>query len=136
MFTLRLSVWNVWLLSLLLVAVGASLTVFRKGVATRLSDMTGYTARERLFTVLASLAPYPFLIATVWTPFTTLVPLLILGISAYVTGVILFAETLRVVVQTPRDEPFSSGPYRYSRNPLYVAATIVFGGSCRASDAR
>jgi protein-S-isoprenylcysteine O-methyltransferase Ste14 len=33
-----------------------------------MSDMTGYTAREKFFTISASLAPYPFVIATIWVP--------------------------------------------------------------------
>ena len=45
----------------------------------------------------------------------------------------LFASTLRVIVQTPSDQPFSAGPYCFSRNPLYVAATIVYVGICLAT---
>jgi protein-S-isoprenylcysteine O-methyltransferase Ste14 len=131
-FTFELSIWNVWLLSLPLFAVGALFMGLKKGIAKRMSDMTGYTSREKLFTVSASLAPYPFMLATVWTPFTTTFPLLYLGLSVYVVGFALYAVTLRAIVRTRHDEPFSSGPYRHSRNPLYVAATIAFTGMCLA----
>jgi protein-S-isoprenylcysteine O-methyltransferase Ste14 len=46
---------------------------------------------------------------------------------------VLFASTHKVIKQTPYDQTFSTGPYRLSRNPLYVAATLVFAGICLAT---
>jgi protein-S-isoprenylcysteine O-methyltransferase Ste14 len=105
----------------------------KKEICKRMSDMTGYGAKEKSFTVAASLTPYPFMLATVWTPFTTALPLLCLGLLLYVIGMVLFASTLRVIIQTPYDQAFNAGPYRLSRNPLYVAATIVLAGICLAT---
>ncbi len=126
-------IWNAWLLTLPFFALGAFFMGMKKETAKRMSDMTGYGAKEKAMTVAASLAPYPFLLATVWTPFTAALPLLCLGLLLYVIGMALFASTLRVIIQTPCDQPFSTGPYRFSRNPLYVAATIVFVGICLAT---
>ena len=124
---------NAWLLSLPFFALGVVSMGIKKEIAGRMSDMTGYGAKEKSITVAASLAPYPFMLATVWTPFAATRPLLSLGLLLYVIGMALFASTLRVIIQTPHDQPFSSGIYRLSRNPLYVAATIVFVGICLAT---
>ena len=105
----------------------------KKDIAKRMSDMTGYSAREKFFTVVASIASYPFMLATVWTPFTPMIPLLCIGLALYLLGMALFAASLKTVIQTPPDKLFSIGPYRFSRNPLYVAATIVFMGICVAT---
>jgi protein-S-isoprenylcysteine O-methyltransferase Ste14 len=129
----RLSIWNAWLLSLPFFALGAFLMGMRKDIARRMSDMTGYSAKEKFFTVVASTAPYPFMLTTVWTPFSARIPLLCVGVVLYLLGMALFAASLKVIVQTPPGEPFSNGPYRFSRNPLYVAATIVFMGICVAT---
>jgi len=126
-------IWNAWLLSLPFFALGVFLMVMKKDVAKRMSDMTGYSAREKFFTVVASIAPYPIMLATVWTPFTGMLPLLGVGVALYFLGMALFAVSLKIVIQTPPDEPFSCGPYRFSRNPLYLAATIVFMGICIAT---
>jgi protein-S-isoprenylcysteine O-methyltransferase Ste14 len=95
--------------------------------------MTGYTARERFLTIVASIAPYPFMVATLWTPFTLMPALLCLGMSLYATGMTLFVLSLKVIIRTPPHELFSSGPYHFTRNPLYVAATFVFMGICLAT---
>lgn len=103
---------------------------FKRDIAKRMSDMTGYSAREKFFTVAASIAPYPFMLVTIWTPFASIPPLVYIGVSFYIIGMIMFIVSLKVIVQTTLEEPFSSGPYRFSRNPLYVAVTIVFMGIC------
>lgn len=126
----QLSSCNAWLLSLPFFALGVCFMGLKKDIAKRMSVMTGYTVREKFFTVAASLAPYPFMVATVWTPFAARLSLVCIGVSFYIIGMVLYAASLTVIVQTPHDEPFSSGPYRFSRNPLYVAATIVFLGIC------
>jgi protein-S-isoprenylcysteine O-methyltransferase Ste14 len=126
----KLSIWNAWLLSLPFFAFGVFFMGLKKDVAKRMADMTGYSVREKVFTVTASIAPYLFMIATVWTPFVDRPLMVGIGISFYIIGMVLFAASLRVIVQTPQDKPFSSGPYRFSRNPLYVAATMVFMGIC------
>jgi protein-S-isoprenylcysteine O-methyltransferase Ste14 len=126
-------IWNSWLLSLPFFALGAISLGMKKEMAKRMSDMTGYSAKEKFFTCAASLAPYPFMFATVWVPFTAVLPLLFIGLLLYVIGMVLFAATLKVIKQTPSDQPFSTGPYRFSRNTLYVAATLVFVGICLAT---
>lgn len=125
-------IWNAWLLSLLFMVVPLfALAVFgragkKKEIAKRMSDMTGFTLKEKIFTVLASAAPYPFMLATVWTPFTATRPLLYVGL-------LLFGASLKAIFETPPDQPFSAGPYRISRNPVYVGAMLVFAGICAAT---
>lgn len=125
----HLDLLNAWLLCIPLLpafAVGA----LNKDLTRRMSDMTGYDTREKFFTVSASLAPYPFMIATVWTPFTSITPLFYGGLTVYSIGVASFIATIRVIAATPPDKPFSDGVYRISRNPLYVSATLIFFGIC------
>ena len=126
----RLGLMNAWWLILPMVLPMAYLAATKKEVAARMSDMTGYYTREKFFTVAASLAPYPFMITTIWTPFTSTKLLLFAGLAVYSIGVASFITTIRVFVTTPLDKPFSAGIYRISRNPLYVSATLIFFGIC------
>lgn len=129
----KLSLWNAWLLSVPFVILGFLFMGPKKDIAKRMSDMTGYNQKEKFFTIVASLAPYLFIVVTIWTPFIRVVMLLVIGLLIYFIGMILFAFTLRTIVRTPLDEQFRSGPYHMTRNPLYVSATLVFIGICFAT---
>jgi protein-S-isoprenylcysteine O-methyltransferase Ste14 len=98
-----------------------------------MSDMTGYNTREKSFTIAASLAPYPFLIATLWIPFTTITPFLYAGLVLYCIGIAGFYAALWVFSVTPPDVPLSRGVYRISRNPMYVTAALVVFSMCLAT---
>ena len=96
--------------------------------------MAGYTAREKLITISVSiLLPYPLMIATIWVPLITLLPLLCFGLLVYMLGMAWWVSSLWVIIKTPPDELFMAGPYRFSRNPMYVSTTAVFSGICLAT---
>ncbi len=115
---------------LILVALMVGL---KKDIIKRMSDMTGYTVMEMFFTVSASISPYPFVIATIWVPLISNPLLLFFGLLIYILGMVLCAASLKVIIKTPPDEPFTAGPYRFSRNPMYVSSTAVFIGICIAT---
>ncbi len=92
--------------------------------------MTGYSPGEKTFTIAASLAPYPFLIATFWTPFTSMTSLLYAGIILYGIGIAAFYSAIWVFALTPPDRPLSVGVYHLSRNPMYVAASLILFSIC------
>lgn len=129
----RLGILNAWLLSLPFFLLVTLMAGTKREAVRRMSDMAGYTAKEKIITVCASLSPYPFMIATVWAPFTSLPPLLCLGLLVYILGMALLAASINVIISTPQDKPFMAGPYRISRNPMYVSATAVFIGICLAT---
>lgn len=133
MATFELGIWNAWLLTLPLFLLMACMVGWRKDVVKRMSDMTGYTAREKFFTVSASIAPYPFMIATIWAPLISIPLLIYSGLMIYILGIALAVASLKVIIETPPDKPFTAGPYRFSRNPMYVAATAIFLGVCLAT---
>jgi protein-S-isoprenylcysteine O-methyltransferase Ste14 len=124
---------NAWLLCVPLLLPGIFVGVVRKDVAKRMSDMTGYSAKEKFFTVAASIAPYPFVVLTLWTPFTKTKALFGCGLAVYLIGIATLLCTLYVFANTPADQPIVTGPYRWSRNPFYVSAGMVFLGICLAT---
>lgn len=126
----QISITNVWILCVPFLVPAFLIGALRKDIAKRMSDMTGYEDKERFVTIVASIAPYPFMITTVWTPFTSLKPLLFAGLMVYCIGIGAFYATIYVFATTPPDKPLSAGVYRLSRNPMYVSASFVFFGIC------
>jgi protein-S-isoprenylcysteine O-methyltransferase Ste14 len=131
--TLALGFWNAWLLFSPMLIFGGIFTAWNKDVAKRLSDMAGYTSKEKLFTVVASLLPYPLMGVAVFTPLASTGVLLIPGVLLSVVGGVGLLCTLLLFKRTPTHEALQSGPYRLSRNPLYVSAALVFLGMCVAT---
>jgi protein-S-isoprenylcysteine O-methyltransferase Ste14 len=124
---------NAWPMCLPLIGSMAYVAAKRRDVARRMADLDGYSSQEKAIAIAASLAPYPFMVATIFTPLTPIVPLLALAFSLYLPAVVGFLLTLRVFMATPLSEPLTAGPFRLSRNPLYVSATAVFVSICLAT---
>lgn len=121
---------NAWLLGVPFILPAFFVGAARKDIAKRMSDMTGYSTGEKAFTIAASIAPYPFLVATFYTPFTSLKPLFYCGIALYGIGIAAFYAAIWVIANTSPDGLFSVGVYRHSRNPMYVAASLVLFSIC------
>lgn len=130
---LQIGISNTWILLIPFILISIYIPIKRKDIAKRMSDMTGYTSKEKMFTVIASIMPYPFLIFTIWLSFSGSKLSLVSGGFFYLTGMTMFISSIKVIVQTPENEMFKSGPYRFSRNPMYVSAAMIFTGICLIS---
>jgi protein-S-isoprenylcysteine O-methyltransferase Ste14 len=119
---------NAWLLCLPIVLVGILVMARRRDVARRMADMTGYTARERLVTIAASLTPYPFMALTVWTPLSSQPVLLGAGLALYAVGLVAYLAAVLTFMSGAGKKLFDTGIYRLSRNPMYVSAALMFVG--------
>ena len=73
------------------------------------------------------------MIATLWTPLTSDIPFLWLGLLLYAFGMVLFVSSVITIIKTPPNELFAAGPYRFTRNPMYVSATAIFVSICVAT---
>jgi protein-S-isoprenylcysteine O-methyltransferase Ste14 len=121
-------VFNAWLLCVPILVVALYLVVARREAARRMADMTGYTPREKLFTVAASLTPYPFMGLAVCAPFTSRVEWLVAGLVLYSVGLGAYVAACLAFVRGTGTALLDTGVYGFSRNPLYVSAALMFVG--------
>ena len=66
----------------------------------------------------------PLKLGTVW--FYTGLPVMLLGLAAYIMFLVSWANTLP-------GKPVTGGVYRYSRNPMYVSTSLLLLGVAIAS---
>ncbi len=119
---------NAWVPCVPVLLAGIFVMGVRRDVARRMADRTGYTRREKLFTIAASLMPYPYMALTVWTPFTTRPGLLAAGLSLYLLGLVGYVAAVITFMRGTPTGLLEGGVYRLSRNPLYVSAAFMFIG--------
>ena len=126
-----------WLNGWILLAIefliqGFLLLIFPKDVVARLFDRSGWSAKQRVFTIIGKVFSLACLILIILTP-------LKINSSVFIVGLILYAIGLAVLVvamlnykDTPLDQPVTKGVYKVSRHPQIVALFLVILGICVA----
>jgi protein-S-isoprenylcysteine O-methyltransferase Ste14 len=131
--TLELGLLNGWILLIIeFVIEGGLLLVFPKDVVSRLFDRSGWSTKQRVFTILGKVFSLACLLLIVLTPLQINSGLFIVGIVLYVIGLVGLVVAMLNYKDTPLDQPVSKGVYMFSRHPQIVAVTIVFVGICSA----
>lgn len=130
---LGIGLLNGWiLLAIEFLIEGGLLRVFPKDVVSRLFDRSGWSTKQRIFTILGKVFSLACLLLIVLTPLQINSGLFIVGIVLYVIGLVGLVVAMLNYKDTPLDQPVSKGVYMFSRHPQIVAVTIVFVGICLA----
>jgi len=111
---------------------GLLLLIFPKDVVSRLFDRSGWSEKQRVFTIIGKVFSLACLLLIVLTP-------LIIDSSAFIVGLILYVIGLAGLVvamlnfkDTPLNQPVTKGVYKISRHPQIVALFVIFLGACIA----
>lgn len=129
----EIGVWNAWLLMLPLVLIAPIMASVKKGLFKKTESTANLSKTEKrvfvfskLFLILSFLYSIflPLKLGTLW--FYVGLPISLLGIAMYIVVSVNSANT-------PVDEPVTTGLYRYSRHPMYVASFPALVGAGIAS---
>jgi protein-S-isoprenylcysteine O-methyltransferase Ste14 len=130
---LGIGLLNGWiLLAVEFLIEGGLLLVFPRDVVSRLFDRSGWSTKQRVFTILGKVSSLACLLLIVLTPLQINPGLFIVGVVLYVIGLVGLVLAMLNYKDTPLDQPVSKGVYMFSRHPQIVAVTIVFVGICLA----
>jgi protein-S-isoprenylcysteine O-methyltransferase Ste14 len=125
---LGIGLWNGWIFYLPLLLVGIAVPLLKPAAAKRMADMTGYTPREKLATVVASLLPHGFFGLSAFVPLGLHSALFSLGLMIYLVALAGFGSAVATYAGAPIDELVVGGLYRWSRNPMYFFASLILLG--------
>ena len=131
--TLEIGWLNGWvLLAFEFLIQGFLLLVFPKDVVSRLFDRSGWSDKQRVFTILGKVFSVACLILIALTPLNINSGAFIIALILYAIGLAGLAVALLNYKDTPPNQPVTKGVYKISRHPQIVAVTIVFIGICVA----
>lgn len=130
---LKIGILNGWLLlGTHVLFQGLLLLIFPKDVVARLFDRSGWSEKQKVFTIIGKMFSLTTLVPIILTP-------LKIGSILYFIGLLIFALGLACLIiamlnfkDTPLGEPVLKGVYRISRHPQIVALFIIFVGMCMA----
>jgi protein-S-isoprenylcysteine O-methyltransferase Ste14 len=129
----EVGVWNAWLLMLPLVLIPPIMAPIKKGLFKKTESTANLSKTEKrvfvfskVFLALSFLYSIflPLKLGTLW--FYVGLPISLLGIAMYIVVSVNIANT-------PVGEPVTTGLYRYSRHPMYVASFPALVGAGIAS---
>ncbi len=131
----EIGVWNAWLFmsSFLLQWLAVSLAskrVYRR--TGRPTDMK-QSKSDRRFGMAATIT---WLIATIYSiflPFQMGTIWFYIGLGVFLLGLITLTVATLNFATAPHDKPITSGLYRYSRHPMYLAMFLIYIGTSLAS---
>jgi protein-S-isoprenylcysteine O-methyltransferase Ste14 len=130
---LAIGLFNGWILLIVEFLIeGGLLLVFPKDVVARLFDRSGWSTKQRVFTILGKVFSLACLLLIVLTPLQINSSLFIVGMILYVIGLVGLVVAMLNYKDTPLEQPVTKGVYKLSRHPQIVAVTVVFVGICLA----
>jgi len=126
---LHLGWLNGWLLLALLVLTDIVLfLVFQRKVVKRLFDRSGWTRRQKIFTVIGKLLALLLIVIIIMTPLKLGSPALMIGFVLVALGLIGLIKALFDFRNAPADQPATGGIYRITRHPQIMASSLVLLG--------
>ena len=120
--------YNAWLGTIPLMLTMLILFITNKRASQRAMDMSEYTVRERIRTVVTTLIFFGAVLYSIGLPLQWGTMWFYIGLIVYVCGCIPYIIATINFAATPLNEPIVSGVYKISRNPLYFFSALILLG--------
>lgn len=131
--TLEIGWLNGWiLLAFEFLIQGFLLLIFPKDVVSRLFSRSGWSVKQRVFTIVGKVFSLACLILIILTPLKIKSSVFIVGLILYAIGLAGLVTAMLNFKDTPLNHPVTKGVYKISRHPQIVALFIIFLGICVA----
>jgi protein-S-isoprenylcysteine O-methyltransferase Ste14 len=129
----EIGVWNAWLLIFPLVLIPAVLASVKKGVFKKTESNINLSKSERIVFTLSKVFLGLLFLYSIFLPLKLGTLWFYVGLPISLLGTVMYIIVSVNIATTPVDRPVTTGLYRYSRHPMYVASFIAPIGAGIAS---
>ena len=123
--------FNLWILMVLYVLPILLTVISRKGVfeATSSRFASSRSTREYNLFVGSKILMLIYFLYSVVVPIRFDTAVAIIGFVIYLLGLAFYSAAWTTIARSKKGEVFSTGPFRFSRHPVYVSSAIQFIGA-------
>jgi protein-S-isoprenylcysteine O-methyltransferase Ste14 len=122
----ELGLWNAWIFVLCGYFVPFLLMSGSTGkAALKRLNVSVPIQHEKVFNVVSTAIMVAGVIYSIFLPLQLGTLWFFMGFVIFLVALVISLSATFFVRTTPADQPFTKGPYRYSRHPYYVAETLL-----------
>ena len=130
----EIGIWNAWIFMIGFLLPPILSTYCSKGKATSKRWNVSVPIRhEKLLNVISTVIMLAGVIYSIFLPLQIGKVWFFIALVIFLIALVISLSGTFISRTTSTDKPFTKGPYRYSRHPMYVAQTLVFVGVTLAS---
>ena len=130
----EIGLWNAWIFMVGFLLPPFISILFGKGKASsKRWNVSVPIKHEKLLNVISTVTMIAGFIYSIFLPLQLGKVWFFIGLVIFLIALVISLSGTFISRTTSTDKPFTKGPYRYSRHPMYVAQTLVFVGVTIAS---
>ncbi|MFC2049855.1 methyltransferase family protein [Chloroflexota bacterium] len=129
----EIGVWNVWLLLLPLVLIPIIVASAKKGLFKKTESTANLSKIEKRIFLFSKIVLMLSFLYSIFLPLKLGTLWFYVGLLISLLGIAMFIVVGVSVANTPVGAPVTTGLYRYSRHPMYVASFPALVGAGIAS---
>ena len=123
----ELGLWNAWIFMICVFLPPIISILGSKGKASsKMLAVSVPIKHEKLLNVISTAIWIVGLIYSIFLPLQLGSVWFFLGLVIFLIALVISLSATFFVRATPTNQPFTKGPYRFSRHPYYVAETFLF----------
>jgi protein-S-isoprenylcysteine O-methyltransferase Ste14 len=122
----EIGIWNAWIFTIWLIISPflSGIIVKDKGIVKQLRA-SAPMKHEKKLNVLSMAAIIFGFIYSIFLPLKTYTLWFYIGLFLFLVGLIIDFSVLYALKQSKINKPFTKGPYKYSRHPIYITVLLI-----------